>query len=285
MKIFETASGLKSYLASLGENPKGFVPTMGALHRGHASLVSTAASECPLVTVSIFVNPTQFNDRNDLARYPKTPEKDIELLSEVLRDHDALFMPPVEEIYPQTETPVYDFGNIGSVMEGAHRPGHFNGVAQVVSILFDIVRPDIAYFGEKDFQQLAVIRELVRITGSSVSIAGCPTVREDDGLAMSSRNMLLRPEHRNSASAIYDSMKKSAEVFRREGIDAARHFFRSAVESVDGFRMQYYEIADDVGLSTISSPASAVAGRSYHICVAVYAGEIRLIDNIKISLR
>ena len=257
---------------------------MGALHHGHISIVSKAVVECPVVAVSIFVNPTQFNNSNDLARYPRTLEKDIEMLSAVLRDNDAVFIPPVDEIYTHKDNPTFDFGNIDKVMEGAHRPGHFNGVAQVVSILFDIVQPDTAYFGEKDFQQLAIIRELVRITGRDVTIIGCQTIREPDGLAMSSRNMLLLPEHRSAAGVIYESMKKSAEVFRNEGIVAAREFFRSGVESVSGFRMQYYEVADDVSLKSVNSLAEAISGRNYHICVAVYAGEIRLIDNVRISL-
>lgn len=284
MKIFDTSAGLKAHIKAQKGAVTGFVPTMGALHQGHISIVTKATGECPLVIVSIFVNPTQFNDSNDLARYPRTPEKDIAMLSEVLRDCDAVFIPSVHEVYPEKETRTFDFGTIDKVMEGAHRPGHFNGVAQVVSRLFDIVEPDIAYFGEKDFQQLAVIRELVRVTGSSVRISGCPTLREPDGLAMSSRNMLLLPEHRSAAGIIYKSLKQSEEVFRKDGIDAARNFFRSKIESVRGFKMQYYEAADDISLTPLSKPGEAISGRNYHLCVAVYAGEIRLIDNIRISL-
>ncbi len=284
MKTFDTVAGLKAHLKAHDGLTKGFVPTMGALHQGHVSLVSKAISQCPVVTVSIFVNPSQFNDSRDLAKYPRTPEKDLALLSEVLRESDAVFIPPVHEVYPEEDTRTFDFGDIDKVMEGAHRPGHFKGVAQVVSRLFDIVEPDIAYFGEKDFQQLVVIKKLVTITGSRVQISGCPTVREPDGLAMSSRNMLLSPEHRIAAGIIYRSLRQSEEVFRKEGIDAAREFFRSGVESAGGFRMQYYEVADDINLTAVSNPGDFVSGRNYHICTAVYAGEIRLIDNIKISL-
>jgi pantoate--beta-alanine ligase len=284
MKTFDTAAGLKSHLTVHKDSIIGFVPTMGALHKGHISIVSKAKAECPVVVVSIFVNPTQFNDSNDLARYPRTLEKDIEMLSKVLRDCDAVFTPSVHEVYPQKDVRVFDFGIIDKIMEGAHRPGHFNGVAQVVSRLFGIVEPDIAYFGEKDFQQLVIVRELVRIIGSRVRISGCPTLREPDGLAMSSRNMLLLPEHRSAAGIIYESLRQSEEVFRKEGIIGARNFFQSKVESVEGFRMQYYEVADDISLTTISDTKEATSGGNYHICVAVYAGEIRLIDNIRISL-
>ena len=273
-----------SHMESLQLSPKGFVPTMGALHAGHIDLVSKAVKDCPLVTVSIFVNPTQFNNPKDLERYPRTLDADMRLLSTVLRKDDALFVPSVAEIYPENDTRVFNFGTIEKAMEGSHRPGHFNGVAQVVSRLFDLVTPDIAYFGKKDFQQLAVIRDLVRQTGHKVKIVGCPTVREPDGLAMSSRNALLTPEHRKNAGIIFRSMLTADRLIKTEGISKARDFFREEIEAVAGFRLQYFEIVDDIELIPVSNYDEFIAGRNYYICVALYAGDIRLIDNIQISL-
>ena len=172
---------------------------MGALHEGHLSLAENALKQCPVIVVSIFVNPTQFNDKNDLKNYPRTLDSDLELLGRVLRETDLVFTPAVKEIYPVEDKREFHFGNLDNVMEALHRPGHFNGVAQVVSRLFEIVKPDIAYFGLKDFQQLAVIKELVRQTGNKVKIIGNPIIREPDGLAMSSRNRLLDPEMRKNA--------------------------------------------------------------------------------------
>lgn len=284
MKTAETIAALKYYLPAEVTGPRGFVPTMGALHMGHIALVERAVRECSRVVVSIFVNPTQFNDKGDLERYPRTVERDKELLSAVMRENDVVFIPSVAEIYPAEDKRVFDFGNLGSVMEGAHRPGHFNGVAQVVSRLFDIVNPSVAFFGEKDFQQLAVIKSLVLITGQKVRITGCPTVRESDGLAMSSRNTLLSPRHRRKAPAIYRTMLESRQVFLSRGSMAAREFFTSAVETSEGFRVQYYEVADDTTLVPVKDPSEMVPGRNYRICVAVYAGNVRLIDNVPVSL-
>lgn len=284
MIIIETGALLKSHMERLQLSPKGFIPTMGALHDGHLDLVSRGVNDCRVVTVSIFVNPTQFNDPKDLERYPRTLDADIKLLSTVLRKDDALFVPSVAEIYPEHDTRVFNFGTIDKAMEGAHRPGHFNGVAQVVSRLFDLVTPDIAYFGQKDFQQLAVIRELVRQTGHKVKIVGCPTVRESDGLAMSSRNALLTPEHRKNAGIVFRSMSAAARLVKTEGISKARDFFREEIEAVEGFRLQYFEIVDDNELIPVKNYDDFMAGRNYYICVALYAGDIRLIDNIPISL-
>jgi pantoate--beta-alanine ligase len=284
MKIFEKGADLRRHIEQSGFAPTGFVPTMGALHNGHITLASMAAGDCPLVTVSIFVNPTQFNDKKDLERYPRTLENDIKMLAHVLRENDALFVPGVEEIYPEPDTRVFEFGKADKVMEGLHRKGHFNGVAQVVSKLFDIVKPDIAYFGQKDFQQLTIVRELVRQLGSKISIVACPIIREEDGLAMSSRNRLLKPAHRASAGLIYRSLVQSAPIVKSQGVLKAREFFRKAIESVDGFSMQYYEVVDDIDLTPVTGKFAPVTGRNYYICIALYAGEIRLIDNIAISL-
>ncbi len=284
MKVFEKKSDLERHLKNSRLSPAGFVPTMGALHRGHLTLAERAVNECKVVTVSIFVNPTQFNDKKDLERYPRTLDNDLRLLSAVLRPDDVVFTPHVEEVYPEPDTRIFEFGTIDKAMEGAHRPGHFNGVAQVVSRLFEMVQPDIAYFGQKDFQQLAIIREMVRQTGIKVKIVGCPIVREEDGLAMSSRNTLLKPEHRKAAGIIYKSLLRSVPLIKKEGPYAAREFFIKSVEAFNGFTVQYFELVDDAMLKPLTILSQANPGRNYFLCVAVYAGEIRLIDNIQISL-
>ena len=197
METITNSEELRRALGSRNRSGIGFVPTMGALHAGHRSLVERARRECATVVVSVFVNPTQFDDKTDLKNYPRTPEADLRLLEEVGADY--VFMPSVEEVYPEPDTRTFDFGMIDKVMEGATRPGHFNGVAQVVSRLFDLVKPAKAYFGEKDFQQIAVIREMVRQLRIPVEIIPCPIVRGEDGLALSSRNTLLDTDHRTAA--------------------------------------------------------------------------------------
>lgn len=284
MKVFEKRSDLVNHIVRYGVAPAGFVPTMGALHKGHITLAEKALNECAIITVSIFVNPTQFNDKRDLARYPRTIDSDLAMLSVVLREDDAVFIPDVAEIYPEPDTRIFHFGTIDKSMEGLHREGHFNGVAQVVSRLFDIVNPDRAYFGQKDFQQLAIIREMVRQTGSRVSVIGCPIIRESDGLAMSSRNSLLMPGHRRAAGIIYKTLQASTAIVKEQGVKEAREFFIREVESVEGFSVQYFEVVDDIQLVPVENRTEIVAGKNYFICVAIYAGEIRLIDNIPISL-
>jgi pantoate--beta-alanine ligase len=285
MKKVTTRSEVKNHLSELAVSPVGFVPTMGALHKGHISLVSEAVKQCPVTVVSIFVNPTQFNDRNDLKNYPRTEKKDIELLETVLRDNDLVFIPAVSEIYPGEDKKIFSFGTLESVMEGLHRPGHFNGVAQVVSALFNIVGPDMAFFGQKDFQQLAIIKELVRQTGSSVNIIGCPIVREKDGLAMSSRNQLLEPAIREKAGIIFRTISKAAEMIRENEIAAVREYVEKTINSAEGFRIEYFEIVDDAGLVPVKSLKDIVPGKKYFGCIALRAGRIRLIDNVEISLR
>jgi pantoate--beta-alanine ligase len=224
MKQISNISGLKRQLIEISHKQSGLVPTMGALHNGHLTLVERAVKECDIVTVSIFVNPTQFNDKEDLKNYPRTLDKDLSILSAVLRENDIVFAPDTIEIYPEADNRVFNFGNLDKVMEGAHRPGHFNGVAQVVTKLFDIVEPDIAYFGQKDFQQLTIIRELVRQTGNKVKITGCPIVRESDGLAMSSRNQLLEPEIRKNASVIFRTLSAAALLSKTMEIPLLKEF-------------------------------------------------------------
>jgi pantoate--beta-alanine ligase len=284
MKVFRTVSEIKSHMVKPGLEPVGFVPTMGALHRGHISLVEKAASECPLAAVSIFVNPTQFNDKEDLKNYPRTEEADLELLGEVLRSDDAVFIPEVIEIYPEDDRRVFNFGNLETVMEGVYRPGHFKGVAQVVSRLFDIVEPDIAFFGQKDFQQIAIVKELVRQTGRKVKIISCPIVREADGLAMSSRNRLLDPEIRKNAGIIFRTITNAAEQAKEREIAEIKKYVERSINNTQGFTLEYFEIVDDIQLQPVTYRSQILKDNNYFCCIALRAGRIRLIDNMVISL-
>jgi pantoate--beta-alanine ligase len=284
MKIVFTKSDLRSHLNEINLSPSGFVPTMGALHYGHLSLVGRATNECPVVTVSIFVNPTQFNDKEDLKNYPRQIEKDIEMLSDILRENDFVFTPPIDEIYPEEDTRIFDFGNLDKVMEGSRRPGHFNGVGQVLTRLFEIVRPDNAYFGQKDFQQVTIVRELVRQTGNKINIISCPIIREPDGLAMSSRNQLLEPGIRENAGIIYSAISQAVELAKTKKIEEITEYVKNRINSTSGFSVEYFEIADDKELVTIHGKNEVLPDRKYFVCIAVKAGKIRLIDNIEISL-
>ena len=233
MKVFTKNAELSREMAR-GAGRTGLVPTMGALHEGHLSLVKKCRAECDRAVVSVFVNPTQFNDPNDLKNYPRTEEADLALLEKTGVDY--VLMPSVEDIYPQKDTRVFDLGTTDKTMEGAHRPGHFNGVAQVVSRLFDIVRPERAYFGEKDFQQIAVIREMVRRYGYPVQIIACPIVRGADGLALSSRNALLTPAHRAAAPTIYGALSENAAAARTMSVEEppGRRAYRRDEAAEDG---------------------------------------------------
>lgn len=284
MKVIRTVKTLQKRISLLQLSPVGFVPTMGALHMGHLTLVDAAVKKCPVVVVSIFVNPTQFNDKEDLKKYPRTPDEDLALLRDVLRADDMVFLPGEKEIYPSEDKRKFHFGNLDLVMEALHRPGHFNGVAQVVSRLFDIVTPDIAYFGQKDFQQLAVIRELVRQTGNRVVITGIPTIREKDGLAMSSRNGLLDPESRKNACIIYKILTASAEMLREHDVPEIKAFIKTRIENIKGFLIEYFEIVDDEELIPVTRKAGMRKNKRYFGCIAVRAGKIRLIDNIEFSV-
>lgn len=284
MKVVSAIIDLQKNIKETGLFPVGFVPTMGALHEGHISLVRNAIEKCPVIVVSIYVNPTQFNDRNDLKNYPRTPKEDLELMGKSLRQNDIVFTPGDNEMYPSDERKKYHFGNLDKVMEAKYRPGHFNGVAMVVQRLFEIVRPDYAYFGQKDFQQLAVIKELVRQTGNRVKIVGNPIIREKDGLALSSRNRLLEPEIRKNAGVIYKTISKAVEMVPDYDIPEIKRFVREKIEKVNGFSVEYFEIADDRKLVTIKRKSDMLKGRRYFGCVAVRAGKIRLIDNIEIPL-
>jgi len=284
MKVISTVNKLQNQIRKRHLAPVGFVPTMGALHKGHLSLVESAVTQCPVVVVSIYVNPTQFKDKNDLKNYPRTLDNDLVLLEKVLRETDIVFTPDNKEIYPQEDKREFRFGNLDNVMEALHRPGHFNGVAQVVSRLFEIVKPDIAIFGMKDFQQLAVIKELVRQTGNKVKITGNPIIRENDGLAMSSRDRLLEPAIRKHAAIIYKTISSASAMITQYNIPEIKSFVENSINSVPGFKVEYFDIVDDTELIPVSKKDEMKKGKRYYGCIAVKAGTIRLIDNIEIGL-
>ena len=276
METITNSEELRRALGSRDRSGIGFVPTMGALHAGHRSLVERARRECATVVVSVFVNPTQFNDKTDLKNYPRTPEADLRLLEEVGADY--VFMPSVEEVYPEPDTRTFDFGMIDKVMEGATRPGHFNGVAQVVSRLFDLVKPAKAYFGEKDFQQLAIIREMVRKYPFNIQIVGCPIVREEDGLALSSRNARLTAEQRKEALQISKALFASVDFSKSRVLLETKQFVEDCIRRAPGLELEYFEIVDGNTLQ----PVKAWDESNYIVgCITVYCGEVRLIDNIK----
>jgi len=277
MQLYSTINDLQRALSKERSAGKsiGFVPTMGALHQGHLELVKRSALENDVSVVSIFVNPTQFNDADDLLKYPRTLEADCDLLRTVACA--CVFAPDAEEIYPEPDTRVFDFGNLATVMEGRFRPGHFNGVAQVVSRLFDIVKPDKAYFGEKDFQQLAVVRELVRQLDLNIQIIACPIVREKDGLAMSSRNRRLNENQRKQAVAISQTLFESMEKKNIFPVPELKQWAIDQINTAPELKVEYFEIVDGNTLQ----PIDKWEDTNYPVgCVAVFAGDVRLIDNI-----
>ncbi|MCU0377710.1 MAG: pantoate--beta-alanine ligase [Bacteroidales bacterium] len=285
MKVFTTSRQVAGHYEKCSCKRPGFVPTMGALHEGHLSLVKSAILKSPMVAVSIFVNPTQFNDSEDLKKYPRTPEEDLSMLAGIMRENDFVFMPSVDEVYPGPDLRAFDFGRLDKVMEGLHRPGHFNGVAQVVSRLFDIIKPSYAFFGQKDFQQLTIIKELAKRSYPEITIVACPIKREKDGLAMSSRNKRLLPAHREKAGEIYKTLKKVAEMARHKEIDELKKIVSTTISKIPGFRLEYFEIADDVSLAPLKNKSEMKLSRKYYACIALFAGDVRLIDNLRISLR
>lgn len=278
MKVIHTIKDLQAELTVLRAQGKkvGLVPTMGALHVGHASLVKRSVSENGVTVVSVFVNPTQFNDKNDLAKYPRTLDADCRLLEDC--GAAFAFAPSVEEMYPQPDTREFSYAPLDTVMEGAFRPGHFNGVCQIVSKLFDAVQPDRAYFGEKDFQQLAIIREMVRQMDYKLEIVGCPIVREEDGLALSSRNKRLSAQERENALNISQTLFKSRTFAASHTVSETQKMVEEAIEAAPGLRLEYFEIVDGNTLQKVSSweDSQYVVG-----CITVFCGEVRLIDNIK----
>jgi len=278
MKIIHTAASLNEALAPyrFSGATVGFVPTMGALHEGHATLVRQCVSENKVCVVSVFVNPTQFNNKEDLRLYPRTLDADCKLLKEL--GVTFVFAPSEEEMYPVPDTRVFDFGTLDKVMEGRFRTGHFNGVAQVVSRLFDIVKPDAAYFGEKDFQQLAIVREMTHLLHLPVRIVGVPTVRETSGLAMSSRNQRLSETEKTNAAEIFRILKKSTEMTDTHSPAEVADFVIKSINNVSGLRVEYFQIVDGNSLQSIWlwEDADYIVG-----CIAVFCGDVRLIDNIR----
>ena len=253
----------------------GFVPTMGALHQGHLSLVEQAGQECGVVVASIFVNPTQFNDPNDLVNYPRTLEADLKMLE--TQGCDIVFVPTVETMYPEPDNRIFAFGELETVMEGKFRPGHFNGVAQVVSKLFDLVNPDKAFFGQKDFQQLAIIKAMVKQLNLPVEIVPCAIVREPDGLAMSSRNKLLLPEYRKCAPQIFRMLSEAKNLAKSHSVAEVKNFVCQEIEQTNLLKLEYFEFVDELSLKAIQSwdESGIKVG-----CIAVFAGKVRLIDNL-----
>lgn len=277
MKVIKLKSELMLELADLRSKGLsiGFVPTMGALHQGHISLVNRCIKENDVCVVSVFVNPTQFNNPVDLEKYPRTPEQDCEKLESA--GCSIVFMPSVEEMYPETDNRQFDFGGLDTVMEGTFRPGHFNGVWQVVSRLFDAVDPDKAYFGEKDFQQVAIIRYMVKQENRRVEIIPCPIVRDVDGLALSSRNMLLTSIQREKAPIISRMLQLSCSMYKETTVENLKDSVIKGIEVDKEFKVEYMDIVDGNTLRSISSWDET----DYAVgCVAVYCDSIRLIDNI-----
>ena len=278
MKLVHTIQELRAELDIQRKAGKkiGLVPTMGALHEGHASLVRRAVAENEIVVVSDFVNPTQFNDKNDLLKYPRTLEADCELLEK--EGAAYVFAPSVEEVYPEPDTRQFSYAPLDTVMEGKYRPGHFNGVCQIVSKLFMMVEPDKAYFGEKDFQQLAIIREMVKQMNFPLEIVGCPIVREADGLALSSRNARLSEEERRQALNISKTLFASKEYATSHTVEETQKFVEDSIAASEGLELEYFELVDGTTLQKISTWDET----DYAVgCITVYCGEVRLIDNIK----
>lgn len=280
MKIFHRIVDLQNELFDVRkENATiGLVPTMGALHDGHASLIKRSVSDNDVTVVSVFVNPTQFNDKNDLKNYPRDLDTDCNIIRECGADY--VFAPSEDEMYPHPDNRHFEYPPVSTVMEGAHRPGHFNGVCQVVSRLFYIVRPTSAYFGEKDWQQIAVIKAMVRDLGIGVKIVECPIIRDADGLARSSRNTLLTSEERLIAPNIYKILKESTDYSHEHTVKETHDYVVNSINAVDGLQVEYFSIVDGNTLQDVASwkETPYVVG-----CITVYCGKtpIRLIDHIK----
>ena len=283
MQIVETVRELLTCVENWKQKglKTGLVPTMGALHDGHLSLVKRSREDNDITIVSIFVNPVQFNNPEDLSSYPRQPEEDFEKLAK--EGVDVVFAPTEKEIYPEgfRKDKKFELGAVAEVMEGKYRPGHFQGVALVVNRLFQLCRPDKAYFGMKDFQQIAVIREMIKSEGLGVEIVACPIVREDTGLALSSRNQLLKPEHRKEAASIHSILKESLDFAKSHSVEATRSWVVRQLDEKEDFRVEYFEIVDGETLIAVDNweEARYIVG-----CITVYVGKVRLIDNIEYKL-
>lgn len=281
MKIVRTKNDLTIALedARLSSKSIGLVPTMGALHQGHTSLISRSITENDFTIISIFVNPTQFNDKHDLETYPRDLEADAQLIAN-LGGKTIIFAPDVEEVYPEPDTRTFSYPPIDTVMEGARRPGHFNGVCQIVSKLFELVKPDRAYFGEKDFQQIAVIRAMVADKGYALTLVPCPILREESGLAMSSRNTLLSVDEKQTATNISRVLRDSIDLQKVKNVDEVKDSVVNTLNNIEGLEVEYFEIVDGHSLQRIEdwTESASIVG-----CITVYCGKrrIRLIDNIR----
>lgn len=278
MQQITTIKDLQQYLQEkiFASKKIGFVPTMGALHKGHISLIDKARNENDIVVCSIFVNPTQFNDPTDLEKYPRTPESDSELLKNA--GCDVLFSPSIEEMYPEKDLRVFDFGGLDKVMEGKFRPGHFNGVAQIVTKLFDLIKPHNAYFGKKDFQQLTIIKYIVKTLNIPVNIIACETVREEDGLAMSSRNVRLNKEERKQATYLSKALFFIKDNANNFDLDELKLKALAILAPYSLIKLEYFEIVDTETLLPVNKINS---GRTV-ACIAAFVGNVRLIDNISL---
>lgn len=282
MEIFDTKEKLISHLDLLRKRHLsiGFVPTMGALHEGHLSLVKSSAEDNHITVVSIFVNPTQFDKEEDLVNYPSTIDQDITLLKSV--DCDILFLPAVAEMYGKEVTAAhFEFDGLEFEMEGKHREGHFNGVGTIVKSLFEIVAPNNAYFGEKDFQQLQIVKKMVEKFNIPVQVFGCPIFREPDGLAMSSRNRRLSHKHREEAPFIYATLKKAAKMFATQSVTHVIEWVEKSFEKHPFLELEYFTIADE---DTLKTAVHKESKKNYRGFIAAFAGDIRLIDNIQLSI-
>lgn len=281
MIITRTKKELKRYLNLVKNAGKtiGFIPTMGALHKGHLSLIKCSDNENNFTLVSIFVNPTQFNNPDDLNKYPRNEDIDLDLL--LHKSCDIVFIPEIDEMYPEKDKRKFDFNGIDKVMEGKYREGHFNGVAQIVSKLFEIIRPDKAYFGRKDFQQVAIIKYLNSnyLSDLKIEIVSCDTIREDDGLAMSSRNQLLNSSERESAALISKTLRKFVNEYTKYSVTEIKQKIIDEINSDKNLKVEYVDIVDNLSLQTVSeiNPGETT------VCVAVFDGKIRLIDNFEIK--
>ena len=277
MLIFDRIEPLQNFLKDMGHKTVGFVPTMGALHKGHLSLIEQSKKQCDVTVCSIFVNPIQFNKKEDLEKYPKNLARDIELLKQV--NCDVLFCPSVEEMYPQEINKHYEFGDLEKVMEGKHRPGHFNGVAIVIERFFEIIKPDYAFFGEKDFQQLVVVKTLVKQLGLSLKIVGCATVREANGLAMSSRNERLSEQQKAAAAQISKMLSYISHHKKDHTVSELKEYFKTNIAKNAMLSTEYFEIADGNTLKPIQN------WKESDYCIAfcaVNVDKVRLIDNMTI---
>ncbi|MDX2414913.1 MAG: pantoate--beta-alanine ligase [Bacteroidales bacterium] len=283
MIIIDSVADLRRLLAREEKFGTGFVPTMGALHRGHLSLVKQSSLDNKRTVVSIFVNPTQFNDTSDLEKYPRDLETDLSMLSNILSDKDIVFTPNYNDLYSFETEFSLDLMGLDQVMEGSHRPGHFEGVVRVVKLLFEAVTPEKAYFGQKDFQQLTIIKKMVKELNMGIEIIACPILREANGLAMSSRNERLSEHTRSLAAIIHSTLKEYCKVKSANELTGISQKIKDGINSVSPFLVEYFEIVDNISLRSVSSVSDIMSGRKYYGCIAVYAEEVRLIDNVEFS--